>query len=82
MSVHVCPVCNGTGLKPSTFYPDIPQDTTAKAPDYVPCRACGGLGIFRDPIYPPIKSGEPIYPFLPPWSTAWRGYEMTRPRPI
>ena len=52
MTVSICPVCSGRGKKKSTFYPDIPQDTTAVS-EYVTCRSCGGTGVIKETVYPP-----------------------------
>jgi len=49
MPYQVCPVCNGTGKRPSSFYPsEWPYDNTATitvSSGHVLCRSCGGHGV-------------------------------------
>lgn len=46
---HVCPLCKGCGAVPESFYnppdPFVYQPSTTCGETYVPCRACGGMGV-------------------------------------
>ena len=44
---HCCPICNGTGKVPSTFYDLKIKEMTAVKPVVISenCRGCGGGGI-------------------------------------
>jgi DnaJ-class molecular chaperone len=40
---HICPVCNGRGIMPESFYYHIQYEGTS-SPE-VSCRSCNGTGI-------------------------------------
>ena len=69
MSVHLCPVCSGKGMVRSTFYPDIPQYMTG-TPEWVTCRACGGIGVFRD-VVPVVADRDYPKRFFPEKHIKW-----------
>ena len=75
MSVVIGPVCSGSGLVPPNFYaPLIANDSSTAVPPRVPCHSCGGTGVIRETVYPPVYYlTHPSY--VPPyWYNTWRDY--------
>lgn len=70
--VQKCPVCEGRGTMPRSFY----KDTPAKKEESgrVECKSCNGTGIVRDIVYPSMPFApyppyqEPVIPWQP-WPT-------------
>jgi len=50
---QVCPVCEGRGIVPREFYPDLTE--THCPAKYVVCRACNGTGIVWEPAVSSTK---------------------------
>ncbi len=51
MQPYVCPVCNGRGTVPASFYGDYTHIYAVK------CRSCDGIGI----VWEPSSSWQPIF---------------------
>jgi len=73
MSWQTCPVCNGTGKVPRSFYPDLGPPGSSTADNYVECRSCYGRGVLQSTVYPPYTpkppyEPHPVWPYGP-WTT-------------
>lgn len=58
MIPHKCPVCEGSGKKPASFY----GESTNTGGNLVQCKSCYGTGIVWDYSTPPYNP----FPYIPP----------------